>query len=92
MQFRWSDFSNVDQPGTYVLPDSRRVKIDSKHIVMWMHDPDGVFDAYLYPGDKQRPAEYTLTDFHASEELVPGTGSSIRQTGRSGTDYPAAWT
>jgi hypothetical protein len=70
MQFRWTDISNVDQPGTYLLPNDTRIKIDAKHIVMWTHDPDGVFDAFLYPGDKKRAAEYTLTDFHPSEDLV----------------------
>ena len=67
MQFRWSDISYVDEPGTYVLSDRTRVKIDAKHIVLWTHDPDGVFEAYLYPGDKRRAAEYTLTDFHPSD-------------------------
>jgi hypothetical protein len=70
MQFRWIDISNVDQPGTYLLPNDTRIKIDAKHIVMWTHVPDGVFDAFLYPGDKKRAAEYTLTDFHPSENLV----------------------
>ena len=70
MQFRWTDISNVDEPGTYLLPNDTRIKIDAKHIVMWTHDPDGVFDAFLYPGDKKRAAEYTLTDFHPSEDLV----------------------
>jgi hypothetical protein len=69
MQFRWTDISNVDQPGTYLLPNDMRIKIDAKHIVMWTHDPDGVFDAFLYPGDKKRAAEYTLTDFHSSDEV-----------------------
>ncbi len=67
MQFKWLDLLNVDQPGTYVLPDKRRVQVDAKHIVQWTHDPDGVFDAYLYPGDPRRPAQYTLTDFHPGE-------------------------
>ena len=62
------DISNVDQPGTYLLPNDMRIKIDAKHIVMWTHDPDGVFDAFLYPGDKKRAAEYTLTDFHSSDD------------------------
>lgn len=70
MQFRWADVSYVDQPGTYVLPDGKSIRIEARHIVLWTHDPDGVFEAYLYPGDKKRPAEYTLTDFHETEELV----------------------
>ncbi|HEV2558228.1 MAG TPA: hypothetical protein VGU45_06340 [Microvirga sp.] len=70
MQFRWTDLLNIDQPGTYLLPDQTRIKIDAKHIVLWTHDPDGVFDAFLYPGDKRRPAEYTLTDFHPTDELT----------------------
>ena len=70
MQFRWTDVSNVEEPGTYPLPNDTRIKIDAKHIVMWTHDPDGVFDAFLSPGDKKRAAEYTLTDFHPSEDLV----------------------
>jgi hypothetical protein len=67
MQFRWSDILHVDQPGIYVLSDRTRIKIDAKHIVLWTHDPDGIFEAYLYPGDEKRPAEYTLTDFHPSD-------------------------
>lgn len=70
MQFRWTDVLNVDQPGTYLLPNLTRIKIDAKHIVLWTHHPDGVFDAFLYPGDRTRPAEYTLTDFHHGEELT----------------------
>jgi hypothetical protein len=70
MQFRWTDVSNVEEPGTYPLPNDTRIKIDAKHIVMWTHDPDGVFDAFLSPGDKKRAAEYTLTDFHPSQDLV----------------------
>ena len=57
-------------PGTYVLPDSKRIKIDAKHIVLWTHDPDGVFDAFLYPDDPKRPAEYLLTDFHPTDALT----------------------
>jgi hypothetical protein len=70
MQFRWSDVSYVDQPGTYTMPTGKRVRIEARHIVLWTHDPKGVFETYLYPGDKKRPAEYTLTDFHSTEELV----------------------
>ncbi len=70
MQFRWTDLLNVDQPGTYLLPDTTRIKIDARHIVLWTHDPDGVFDAYLYPGDPKRPAEYLLTDFHPAQDLT----------------------
>ena len=66
---RWTDISNVDQPGTYLLPNDTRIKIDAKHIVMWTHDPDGVFDAFRIRATK-RAAEYTLTDFHPSEDLV----------------------
>ena len=78
MQFKWSDLLNVDQPGVYVLPDRKLVQVDAKHIVQWTHDPDGVFDAYLYPGDPRRPAQYTLTDFHPGEAEFAGkrTGTS----------------
>jgi hypothetical protein len=70
MGFKWSDIQHVDQPGIYTLSDGRLIQVDAKHIVQWTEDPDGTFDAYLYPGDPKRPAQYTLTDFHPSEELA----------------------
>jgi hypothetical protein len=54
-----------------------RIKIDAKHIVMWTHDPDGVFDAFLYPGDKKRAAEYTLTDCHSRTKRTRPTARAM---------------
>jgi hypothetical protein len=70
MGFKWSDIHHVNQPGIYPLSDGTFVQVDAKHIVRWTEDPHGEFEAYLYPGDPRRPAQYTLTDFHPSEELA----------------------